>query len=80
MAVVETTTIRVKRSTQRRLAQEAKLAGKSVVDLLDTAVDLVEEQRLLASMDQSYREHGDEIHEEMKPWLELPDGWPDANG
>jgi len=79
MAVVETTTIRVRRSTQQRLAKEAELAGTSVVEMLEAAVDLLEEQRLLASMDESYRKHGDEIHEEMKAWLELPDGWPDAD-
>ncbi len=79
MAVVETTTIRIRRSTQRRLAKEAELAEMSVVDMLEAAVDLLEEQRLLASMDASYRKHGDEIHEEMKTWLELPDGWPDGD-
>jgi hypothetical protein len=79
MATVETTTVRLRRGTQRRLAKEAQIAGKSVVDMLDVAVDLVEEQRLLASMDESYREHGDEIREEMQAWLELPDGWPDAD-
>lgn len=72
MAAVETTTIRVRRATQRRLAREAELAGKSVVEVLDAAVDLLEEQRLLASMDRSYREQGDEIHEEMGPWLDAP--------
>jgi len=72
MAVVETTTIRVRRSTQQRLAKEAERAGISVVEVLEAAVDLLEEQRLLASMDQSYRKHGDEIHEEMKAWLEMP--------
>jgi uncharacterized protein (DUF1778 family) len=72
MAVVETTTIRVRRSTQRRLAEEAKLAGTSVVEVLEAAVDLLEEQRLLASMDESYRKFGDEIHEEMRAWLEMP--------
>jgi hypothetical protein len=75
MAAVETTTIRVRRSTQLRLAREAKLAGKSVVEVLDAATDLLEEQRLLASMDRSYREHGDEIHGEMRSWdATLPDG------
>lgn len=68
MAAVETTTIRVRRSTQRRLAEEAKLAGTSVVEVLEAAVDLLEEQRLLASMDESYRKHGDKIREEMKIW------------
>ncbi|MBK5219736.1 MAG: hypothetical protein JJE35_08120 [Thermoleophilia bacterium] len=77
MTVVETTTIRVRRGTQRRLAQEAKLAGTSVIELLDAAVDLWEEQRLLTSMDESYAKHGDAIREEMKAWEALPDGWPD---
>lgn len=77
MAVVETTTIRVRRSTQRRLSKEAELAGTSVIEVLEAAVDLLEEQRLLASMDASYRKHGDEIREEMKAWEALPDGWPD---
>lgn len=72
MAAVETTTIRVRRSTQERLAQEAKRAGTSVVEVLEAAVDLLEEQRLLASMDESYRKYGDEIHEEMKAWLDAP--------
>jgi hypothetical protein len=80
MAAVETTTIRVRRSTQRRLAQEAELAGTSVVEVLEAAVDLLEEQRLLTSMDESYAKHGDAIHEEMKAWLEMPlDGLTDAD-
>lgn len=77
MAVVETTTIRLRRSTHKRLSEEAKHAGTSVVELLEAAVDLLEERRLLASMDESYRKYGDEIREEMKDWLALPDGWPD---
>ena len=72
MAVVETTTIRVRRSTHKRLTEEAERAGMSVVEVLEAAVDLLEEQRLLASMDESYRRYGDEIHEEMKAWLEMP--------
>lgn len=68
MAAVETTTIRVRRSTQLRLAKEAEIAGKSVVDMLDAAADLLEEQRLLASMDRTYREQGTEIREEMRAW------------
>lgn len=44
----------------------------SVVEMVDAAVDLWEEQRLLDSMDESYRKSGDEIHEEMKGWLEMP--------
>jgi len=72
MAVVETTTIRVRRSTQERLAREAELEGKSLTEMFDAAVDLWEERRLLDSMDESYRKYGDEIHEEMKDWLEMP--------
>jgi uncharacterized protein (DUF2384 family) len=69
MAVVETTTIRVRRSTQRRLAKEAELEGISVVEMLEAAVDLWEERRLLDSMDESYAKYGDEIREEMKGWI-----------
>jgi uncharacterized protein (DUF1778 family) len=72
MAAVETTMIRVRRSTQERLARQAESEGKSLTDMFDAAVDLLEEHELLASMDESYRKHGDEIHEEMKSWLEMP--------
>jgi hypothetical protein len=79
MAEVETTTIRVRRSTQQRLAEEARLEGMSVIEMVDAAVDLWEERRLLDSMDESYRKHGDEIHEEMRDWLDAPlDRPPDA--
>lgn len=80
MAAVETTTIRVRRTTQRRLAEEAELAGTSVVEVLEAAVDLLEEQRLLTSMDESYAKHGDEIREEMKAWdATLLDGLADVD-
>jgi TRAP-type C4-dicarboxylate transport system substrate-binding protein len=79
MAEVETTTIRVRRSTQRRLAEEAREAGMSVIEMVDAAADLWEEKRLLDSMDESYRKYGDEIREEMKDWIGLPDGSPDAD-
>jgi hypothetical protein len=80
MAVVETTTIRVRRKTQERLAREAEIAESSVVDMFDAVVDLWVEQRLLASMDESYRKHGDEIREEMKIWdSTLSDGLKDAD-
>jgi flagellar motility protein MotE (MotC chaperone) len=79
MVEVETTTIRVRQSTRQRLAKEAKEAGMSVIEMVDAAVELWEEQRLLASMDESYAKYGDEIHAEMKDWLEMPDGWPDAD-
>lgn len=79
MAAVETTTIRVRKATHRRLTEEAEREGKSVIEMLDAAVDLWEERRLLDSMDESYRQHGDEIHEEMKDWLDFPDGSSDAD-
>jgi len=69
----------VRQSTRQRLAEEAREAGMSVIEMVDAAVELWEEQRLLASMDESYVKHGDEIREEMKDWLEMPDGWPDAD-
>jgi uncharacterized protein (DUF1778 family) len=72
VAATETTMIRVRRSAQERLARQAKLEGRSLTDMFEAAVDLLEEQSLLASMDESYRTHGDEIHEEMKAWLEMP--------
>jgi hypothetical protein len=78
VAVTETTTIRVRRSTQERLAREAEFEGKSLTEMFDAAVDLWEERRLLDSMDESYRKYGDEIHEEMKDWLDFPNGPPDA--
>jgi hypothetical protein len=78
MPTVETTTIRVRRSTQRRLAEEAKLAGTSVIEMLDAAADLLAEQRLLASMDRSYRQSGSEIRREVGVWdATLGDGLPD---
>jgi hypothetical protein len=84
MAVVETTTIRVRCSTQQRLAEEAKLAGTSMIEVLDTAADMLEEQRLLEGMERSYEKHGDAIRAEMKWWLDMPgpplpdDDWSDV--
>lgn len=72
MAATETMMIRVRRSTKERLARQAELEGKSLTEMFDVAVDVLEEQILLASMDESYRKYGDEIHEEMKGWLEMP--------
>jgi hypothetical protein len=75
MAGVETTTIRVRRSTRQRLQKEAELAGKSVTQLLEDAVQMVEEQRLLAGAVASWERHGDEMREEMAIWdATLADG------
>ena len=78
MAVTETTTVRVRQATQRRLAREAELAGTSVVDVLDAAADLLEEQRLLADMDRAYGARGDAISAESGAWeTTLSDGLAD---
>ncbi|HEX2393314.1 MAG TPA: hypothetical protein VHI77_10405 [Solirubrobacterales bacterium] len=78
MASVETTTIRVRRSTHERLVKQAELAGKSVTQVLEEATQLLEEQRMLDSFVRSYEKYGDEIREEMKDWLEMPsEGLPD---
>jgi hypothetical protein len=63
-----TTTMRVRRSTQERLAREAELAGRPMIDVLDAAADLLEERRMLTSMDQAYREHGADIRAEAAAW------------
>ena len=84
MASVETTTIRVRRSTQKRLQEEAMRQGKSVMEVLDIAAQMLEEQRLLASAERSWEQHGAAMREEMKDWLEMPgpalpdDDWSDA--
>ena len=56
MASVDTTTIRVRRSTQQRLKKEAGLQGKSVTELVEEAVELLEEQRILASAERAWEE------------------------
>lgn len=78
MASVKTTTIRVRRSTQQRLAREAELAGTSVTEVLEAAADLLYEQRILDSAVRSWEKHGDAIRAEMKDWIDMPsDGLPD---
>jgi uncharacterized protein Yka (UPF0111/DUF47 family) len=73
MASVETTTIRVRRSTHKRLQEEAERRGTSVTEVLEAAADVLEEERMLASFVACYEKHGDEIRAEMKDWLDLPD-------
>jgi hypothetical protein len=81
MATVETTTIRVRRSTQQRLQKEAELAGKSVTEILETAAQVLEEQRLLEGMARSHAEHADAMRAEMAIWdATLADGLPDDDG
>lgn len=73
MASVETTTIRVRRSTHQRLQKEAERQGTSVTEVLEAAADMLEEQWLLAGFVRSYELYGDEIRAEMKDWEEMPD-------
>lgn len=86
MASVETTTIRVRRSTHERLQKEAELAGKSVTQVLEEATSMLEQQRLIEGFVRSYEKHGDEIRAEMQDWMEMPgpplpdDDWSDAVG
>lgn len=47
MASVETTTIRVRRSTHERLSEAAELAGKSVTQLVEEMADLLEQTRMV---------------------------------
>jgi hypothetical protein len=78
MASVETTTIRVRRNTHERLAKEAELAGTSMTEVLEAAVDVLEEQRLLDGMARSHAEHADAMKAEMAIWdATLADGLPD---
>jgi hypothetical protein len=81
MAIVETTTIRVRRSTHERLTKEAEREGKSVTQLVEEAVEMFEEQSLLDSMVRSQEEHPNAQHDESHIWDHLlPDegsGGPD---
>jgi uncharacterized protein (DUF1778 family) len=54
MASVETTTIRVRRSTQKRLQEEAERQGTSVTELLDQAADILEERSILLSAERAW--------------------------
>lgn len=62
MASVETTTIRVRRSTHERLQKQAELTGQSVTQVLEEAADLLEEAKLL----EAFEEH----------WLQMAERTP----
>jgi hypothetical protein len=84
MPGAETTTIRVRRSTQQRLQKEAELAGTSLTQILEKATVMLEEQRLMEGFVRSYEKHGAAIRAEMRDWLEMPgpplpdDDWSDT--
>ena len=58
MASVETTTIRVRRSTHERLQRQAEITGQSVTQVLEEAADLLEEAKLLESAEQVWERMG----------------------
>lgn len=55
MASVETTTIRVRRSTHERLQRQAELTGQSVTQVLEEAADLLEEAKMLESAEDHWK-------------------------
>lgn len=59
MAIVETTTIRVRRSTHERLAKEAEREGKSVIQVVEEAMDVLEEVRMLKSAERAWQRMGE---------------------
>lgn len=58
MASVETTTIRVRRSTHERLQKEAEWRGTSVTELLEQLADGLEQDSILASAERWWAKLG----------------------
>jgi uncharacterized protein (DUF1778 family) len=54
MASVETTTIRVRRSTHERLQRQAEITGQSVTQVLEEAADLLDEAKVLESAERAW--------------------------
>ncbi|HEX5610656.1 MAG TPA: ribbon-helix-helix protein, CopG family [Solirubrobacterales bacterium] len=79
MAIVETTTIRVRRSTHERLTKEAEREGKSVTQVVEEAVELLEEQRLLEGMVRWQEEHPDGPPDESEIWDHLLEDEPQSD-
>ncbi len=59
MASVETTTIRVRRSTHERLQKQAELTGQSVTQVLEEAADMLEEAKILESAERAWRRYSE---------------------
>jgi uncharacterized protein (DUF1778 family) len=59
MASVETTTIRVRRSTHERLQKQAELSGQSVTQVLEEAADMLEEAKILESAERAWRRYSE---------------------
>jgi uncharacterized protein (DUF1778 family) len=65
MASVETTTIRVRRSTHERLRKQAELTGQSVTQVLEEAADLLEEAKMLESVEDHWKRLAERTPEEV---------------
>ncbi len=65
MASVETTTIRVRRSTHERLQKQAELTGQSVTQVLEEAADLLEEAKFLETAEDHWRRMAERTPEEV---------------
>lgn len=59
MASVETTTIRVRRSTQERLQRQAELTGQSVTQVLEEAADMLEEAKVIESAERAWERYAE---------------------
>lgn len=86
MARVETTTIRVRRTTHERLQRAADSAGKSVTQLVEEAADLLEESRILDSALDAWARMADRTPEEIardnardEEWVRELEALPPSN-
>ena len=59
MASVETTTIRVRRSTHERLQRQAELTGQSVTQVLEEAADMLEEAKMFESAERAWERYAE---------------------
>jgi predicted DNA-binding protein len=65
MASVETTTIRVRRSTHERLQKQAELTGQSVTQVLEEAAGLLEEAKLMEAVEDHFERMAERTPEEI---------------
>jgi uncharacterized protein (DUF1778 family) len=75
MASVETTTIRVRRSTHERLQRQAELTGQSVTQVLEEAADMLEETKVLESAERAWEQMAELSPEIMARDAARDDEW-----
>lgn len=75
MASVETTTIRVRRSTHERLQKQAELTGQSVTQVLEEAADLLEDVNLLEAFEDHWKRMAERTPEEIARDQARDDEW-----